>query len=120
MGDDTRVFTGVDVNLNVRGAHGFMAVVFASSTWPGRRSSAWRAVDLTVGLDVYKVMNNNVTLAFNHTFATTPTDWLTPTTYMNPHVFRLTLNSPGRRGNCGGESLSVTRGLAYAARMRAA
>jgi outer membrane receptor protein involved in Fe transport len=44
---------------------------------------------LTVGLDVYNVMNNNVTLAFSQSFAPTSTGWLTPTGYMNPRVFRL-------------------------------
>jgi hypothetical protein len=44
---------------------------------------------LTVGLDLYNVMNNNVTLAFNQTFSPTTTGWLTPTTYMNPRVVRL-------------------------------
>ncbi len=44
---------------------------------------------LTVGLDIYNVANNNVTLAFNQTFSTTSTGWLTPTSYMNPRVFRL-------------------------------
>jgi hypothetical protein len=44
---------------------------------------------LTVGLDVYNVMNNNVTLAFSPTFSPTSTGWLSPTSYMNPRVFRL-------------------------------
>ena len=44
---------------------------------------------LTVGLDLYNLMNNNVTLAFNQTFVPTSTGWLTPTGYMNPRVFRL-------------------------------
>jgi hypothetical protein len=44
---------------------------------------------LTVGLDLYNVLNNNVTLAFNQAFAATSTGWLTPTTYMNPRVVRL-------------------------------
>jgi hypothetical protein len=44
---------------------------------------------LTAGLDVYNLMNNNVTLAFNQAFNPTTTGWLTPTTYMNPRVFRL-------------------------------
>jgi carboxypeptidase family protein len=44
---------------------------------------------LTVGVDVYNVMNNNVTLAFSQTFSPTSTGWLTPTTYMNPRVVRL-------------------------------
>jgi hypothetical protein len=44
---------------------------------------------LTVGLDLYNLMNNNVTLAFNQTYVPTSTGWLSPTTYMNPRVFRL-------------------------------
>src|SRR5262249_51221267 len=44
---------------------------------------------LTAGVDLYNLLNNNVTLAFNQTFLTTSTGWLTPTTYMNPRVVRL-------------------------------
>jgi Carboxypeptidase regulatory-like domain len=44
---------------------------------------------LTVGLDMLNLLNNNVTLAFNQAFSPTSTGWLTPTTYMNPRVFRL-------------------------------
>ncbi len=44
---------------------------------------------LTAGLDMLNLMNNNVTLAFNQTYVPTTTGWLTPTTYMNPRVFRL-------------------------------
>ena len=44
---------------------------------------------LTVGLDLYNLANNNVTLAFNQAFSPTSTGWLTPTTYMNPRVYRL-------------------------------
>ena len=44
---------------------------------------------LTVGLDVYNVMNNNVTLAFNGTFVPSVAGWNAPTSYMNPRVFRL-------------------------------
>jgi len=44
---------------------------------------------LTVGLDLYNVLNNNVTLAFNQTYSPTSSSWLSPTTYMNPRVFRL-------------------------------
>jgi hypothetical protein len=43
----------------------------------------------TVGLDMLNLLNNNVTLAFNQTYVPTTTGWLTPTTYMNPRVFRL-------------------------------
>ena len=45
---------------------------------------------LTVGLDVYNMLNNNVTLAFNQTFnPALPIGYLAPTSYMNPRVFRL-------------------------------
>ena len=44
---------------------------------------------LTVGVDVYNVANNNVTLAFSQAFSPTSTGWLTATSYMNPRVFRL-------------------------------
>jgi len=44
---------------------------------------------LTVGLDIYNLANNNVTLAFSQAFSPTSTGWLTPTGYMNPRVFRL-------------------------------
>jgi hypothetical protein len=44
---------------------------------------------LTVGLDLYNVMNNNVTLAFNQTFVPNVAGWQSPTSYMNPRVFRL-------------------------------
>jgi hypothetical protein len=44
---------------------------------------------LTAGLDIYNVMNNNVTLVYNYTYSPTSTGWLQPTTYMNPRVFRL-------------------------------
>lgn len=44
---------------------------------------------LTVGVDFLNLLNNNVTLAFNQAFLPTSTGWLTPTTYMNPRVYRL-------------------------------
>jgi len=44
---------------------------------------------LTAGVDIYNLLNNNVTLAFNQAYSPTTTGWLTPTTYMNPRVFRL-------------------------------
>jgi len=44
---------------------------------------------LTVGVDLYNLTNNNVTLAFSQTYSPTSTGWLTPTTYMNPRVVRL-------------------------------
>jgi len=44
---------------------------------------------LTVGADIYNVLNNNVTLAFNPTFVPNAPGWQSPTTYMNPRVFRL-------------------------------
>ncbi len=44
---------------------------------------------VTAGVDIYNVMNNSVTLAYNYTYSPTTTGWLQPTTYMNPRVFRL-------------------------------
>jgi outer membrane receptor protein involved in Fe transport len=50
---------------------------------------------LTVGLDLYNLLNNNVTLGFNQTFvatapgATPASSWPGTTSYMNPRVFRL-------------------------------
>jgi hypothetical protein len=44
---------------------------------------------LTLGVDLYNLTNNNVTLAFSQTYSPTTTGWLTPTTYMNPRVVRL-------------------------------
>jgi hypothetical protein len=48
-----------------------------------------RGQRLTVGADLLNLLNNNVTLAFSQAFSPTSTGWLTPTTYMNPRVFRL-------------------------------
>jgi len=44
---------------------------------------------LTVGVDIYNLLNNNVTLGFNPTFVPNVAGWQTPTSYMNPRVFRL-------------------------------
>jgi hypothetical protein len=44
---------------------------------------------LTVGLDLYNLLNNNVTLGFNPTFVPNAPGWQSPTSYMNPRVFRL-------------------------------
>jgi hypothetical protein len=44
---------------------------------------------ITVGADVYNVLNNNVTLSFNPVFSPATTGWQQPTSYMNPRVFRL-------------------------------
>jgi len=44
---------------------------------------------LTAGLDMYNLTNNNVTLAFNPTFVPNTAGWQSPTSYMNPRVFRL-------------------------------
>jgi hypothetical protein len=44
---------------------------------------------LTFGVDVYNVMNNNVTIGFNTTFVPNTPGWQSPTSYMNPRVFRL-------------------------------
>jgi len=44
---------------------------------------------LTAGLDILNVTNNNVALAFNTTFTPGVAGFLSPTSYMNPRVFRL-------------------------------
>jgi hypothetical protein len=44
---------------------------------------------LTVGVDMYNLLNNNVTLMFNPTFVPNTAGWQSPTQYMNPRVFRL-------------------------------
>ena len=44
---------------------------------------------VTVGVDFLNLANNNVTLAFNGTFAPNTPGWGFPTTYMNPRVTRL-------------------------------
>jgi hypothetical protein len=44
---------------------------------------------LTAGLDILNVANNNVALAFNTTFAPGVAGFMSPTSYMNPRVFRL-------------------------------
>jgi hypothetical protein len=44
---------------------------------------------LTVGVDIYNLANNNVTLAFNPTFVANAAGWQAPTSYMNPRVYRL-------------------------------
>jgi hypothetical protein len=44
---------------------------------------------LTVGVDIYNLLNNNVTLGFNPTFVPNAPGWQSPSTYMNPRVFRL-------------------------------
>jgi hypothetical protein len=44
---------------------------------------------LTVGVDLYNLLNNNVTLGFTEAFSPTSTGWQAPTSYMNPRVYRL-------------------------------
>jgi hypothetical protein len=44
---------------------------------------------LTLGVDFFNLLNNNVITAFNPTFATTSTGWRGPTSYMDPRVARL-------------------------------
>ena len=44
---------------------------------------------LTLGVDLFNLLNNNVITAFNATFATTSTGWNAPTSYMDPRVARL-------------------------------
>jgi hypothetical protein len=44
---------------------------------------------LTAGVDMYNLLNNNVTLLFNPTFVPNSPGWNSPQQYMNPRVFRL-------------------------------
>jgi hypothetical protein len=44
---------------------------------------------LTAGVDIYNLLNNNVTLLFNQTFVPNAPGWNSPSQYMNPRVFRL-------------------------------
>jgi Carboxypeptidase regulatory-like domain len=44
---------------------------------------------LTAGVDMYNLLNNNVTLLFNPTFVPNTPGWQSPQQYMNPRVFRL-------------------------------
>jgi hypothetical protein len=44
---------------------------------------------LTVGVDFYNLLNNNVTLLFTPTFVPNVAGWQAPTQYMNPRVYRL-------------------------------
>ena len=44
---------------------------------------------LTAGVDMYNLLNNNVTLLFNPTFVPNAPGWQSPQQYMNPRVFRL-------------------------------
>ncbi|HLG59239.1 MAG TPA: carboxypeptidase regulatory-like domain-containing protein [Vicinamibacterales bacterium] len=44
---------------------------------------------VTVGVDLYNLLNNNVTTAFNPTFVPNVAGWQSPTSYMNPRVVRL-------------------------------
>ncbi len=44
---------------------------------------------LTAGVDMYNLLNNNVTLLFNQTFVPNAPGWNSPSQYMNPRVFRL-------------------------------
>ena len=43
---------------------------------------------MTAGLDIVNVTNNNVALAFNGVFAPGVAGWNSPTSDMNPRVFR--------------------------------
>jgi hypothetical protein len=40
-------------------------------------------------MDLYNLLNNNVTLGFNPTFVPNVAGWQAPTSYMNPRVVRL-------------------------------
>jgi hypothetical protein len=44
---------------------------------------------LTAGVDIYNLWNNNVTIGFNQVFVPNTPGWQSPTSYMNPRVFRL-------------------------------
>jgi hypothetical protein len=44
---------------------------------------------LTVGMDLYNITNDNVTLGFNQTFVPNVAGWQNVTSYMNPRVVRL-------------------------------
>ena len=44
---------------------------------------------LTLGVDIYNLTNSNTTTGFNPVFATNVAGWNSPTTYLNPRVFRL-------------------------------
>jgi hypothetical protein len=44
---------------------------------------------LTAGLDIYNLANSNTTLGFNSAFNPATNGWQTPTSYLNPRVFRL-------------------------------
>jgi hypothetical protein len=44
---------------------------------------------LTAGVDMYNLLNNNVTLLFNGVFVPNTPGWNSPAQYMNPRVFRL-------------------------------
>jgi len=44
---------------------------------------------LTAGVDIYNLLNSNVTLLFNQTFVPNSPGWNSPSQYMNPRVFRL-------------------------------
>ena len=59
-----------------------------------KKSIRFESQRLTLGVDIYNLMNNNVTLAFNPTFVLpTPANpnpvWPGTSGYMNPRVFRL-------------------------------
>jgi hypothetical protein len=44
---------------------------------------------LTLGVDLYNLMNSNTTTGFNPTFLPNVAGWQSPTTYLNPRVTRL-------------------------------
>ena len=48
-----------------------------------------RRAAVDVGIDLYNLTNNNVSLGFNQTFVPGVAGWQNVTTYMNPRVFRL-------------------------------
>jgi hypothetical protein len=44
---------------------------------------------VTAGLDIYNLANANTTLGFSPTFVANAVGWQTPTSYLNPRVFRV-------------------------------
>ena len=73
-----------------RAGRGVRADASGSGTSRRRRSSVSAASGLTAGVDIYNLTNNNVTLALQPDVrAERRRAGSTPTTYMNPRVFRL-------------------------------
>ena len=56
---------------------------------------------LTVGADLYNLLNNNVTLGFSGAFLPNVSGWQSPTSYMNPRVIRLNAEFAFKAGPIG-------------------